>query len=314
MDSIVVIECTDGHQVTQLSYVEGICPMLLDRSVVNPEHQALSRSVNVTCQQMSQVINFIENMDPELENLDNAFEIYFISIQFNLTRLKEKCRIFMEELLISTNICLIYEFGVSVDDHVIQFFCLEKFEEVWNDLIEHDEFLDCKESTIMKLISRPRYRNIDELSLIIGVYNWVKRRISNSEESNREVFLAQLRSVIDPFIPKFRFLVLQTEDLTDEIFNNILDCLTPEEKDALLTFYTTGVLSNCPETLCQERNPRRLAFCENLYSYQHRHFFQNRTNFIITIKTTFTCEISVKEDAFVTDVELPIYHSKTGCI
>ncbi|XP_023211290.1 uncharacterized protein LOC111614140 [Centruroides sculpturatus] len=314
MDSIVVIECTDGHQVTQLSYLESICPMLHDRVAFNPEHQALSLSVNATCQQMSQVINFIEQMDPELENLDNAFEIYLISNQFNLSGLRMKCQHFMVELLNVKNICRIYEFAVSVDDHVIQFYCLGKFEEVWEDLIELDEFLDCKESTIMKLISRPCYKNIDEFLLIIGVYNWAKRRITDSEESNREVFLAQLRSVIDPFIPKFRFLVLEIEDLTDKTFNNILDCLTPEEKDSLLTFYTTGVLSNCPETLCQERNPRRLAFCENLYSFQHRHFFQNRRNFIITNETTFTCEIFVKEDTYVLDVELPIYHSKTGGI
>ncbi|XP_023212292.1 uncharacterized protein LOC111615125 [Centruroides sculpturatus] len=172
-----------------------------------------------------------------LESLRNAMDIYGISKRYRIEKLFVECQSFIIYDLNLSNVCRIHDFACEQMDRWLQYHCWEFFDEEWKEIFLADDFLQCKRTTIDRLLSRPVYESLTEVSLFLAVYNWVKVRLQRRAEVSGELppndatQMERCRINMEPFIPKIRFLAMSEKELRNVVFP--LNCLSEVEKQSI---------------------------------------------------------------------------------
>ncbi|XP_023211670.1 uncharacterized protein LOC111614529 [Centruroides sculpturatus] len=252
-----------------------------------------------------QFVTYVQTDDPGLTSITHAFDLYYLSLRYELDDLRKKCRSFIIRKIKLDTVCAIHDFACEIGDLFIIYFCWVAFDQYGGKLFTTVDFMCCKIATIDRLLSRAIYESVSELRLLGAVYQWsieVKRILgaynfnSINEESKRIV----IRNVMKPFIRKVRFLAINEDELRSCVFT--MNLLNEVEKSHIWRAFKTVNYSFYPSYFSRETNTRSgMIYC-SLFSYINR----GNPNGEMKGCIYFSSEVVVKEDCFVTALRFPV--------
>ncbi|XP_023232407.1 uncharacterized protein LOC111632250 [Centruroides sculpturatus] len=257
-----------------------------------------------------QFVTYLQTDDPGLTSYKHAFNLYHLSLRYELEKLRLKCRSFIIRQINLHTVCLIHDFAREIGDVVITYYCWQAFDEHGIRLFTTVGFKCCKIATIDRLLSRAIYESVSEFRLLRAVYQWcieeVKRKqgeyrfLSISKESERNA----IRSIMKPFIGKVRFLAINEDELQSSVFTmNLLHVL---EKIRIWHAFKYGNYTFYPSYFSRETKTRSEINYFNLFSY-----INVENSFMVANRKMegyiyFSSEVVVREDCFVTTLRFPV--------
>ncbi|XP_067125058.1 uncharacterized protein [Centruroides vittatus] len=269
---------------------------------------------------MSMAVSFIEKKDTEISFIQDGIELYTYGKEYGMTNLQQLCLHDINEKLDIDNVCFVHDFACEQNNYDLQFMCWMFFDEHWEDVFQMEDFLNCKEPTITRLVSRPIYETLDELSLFDAVDDWINEKISTEKHpvTDKNAIQQRRKELIRSFLPKLRLLAIAKVDM-ENMFDMLALLLTEHEMRAIRDFfsskdYPNANLSDFPQTLCNNTKQRNADTYDSLFKYNYKSKSPTGKEISLTRNTQFACDIFVKEDCFLTDISLPVYFSDTKTV
>ncbi|XP_067123252.1 uncharacterized protein [Centruroides vittatus] len=257
-----------------------------------------------------QFVTYVQTDDPGLTCITRAFDLYHLSLRYELENLRLKCRSFIIQKIDLHTVCSIHDFSRVIGDLVISYSCWQAFDEHGERLFTTADFMSCKIATIDRLVSRGIYESVSELRLLQAVYQWseeeVKRKLGadNFHSMNKESTKNIIRNVMEPFIGKIRFLAMNEHELQSCFYT--LNLLTGAEKGHIWHAFKTGDYSFYPSYFSRETKTRSsINYC-NLFSYINFGASSIITKGEMKGYTFFSTEVVVREDCYVTALRFPV--------
>ncbi|XP_023226422.1 uncharacterized protein LOC111627099 [Centruroides sculpturatus] len=271
---------------------------------MNP--QAPTNYLSVSVEIISQVMTFIEVGRTEFSSLENGKQVYNFSKIHKMTPLRKLAAKYILSVTNKENIFNVYDFACKVADNNIKYKCWKWFDDECMEVFEKSNCFNCSENTISTLVSRPIYKWMDEADVFHIVYHWAEANVTKS---------ANLRTVIEPYLSKIRFLTISPERFNRSVLPLAKgQLLTDEEIEGIKESLPTTSVSNLPATICRNTKKRRNTYYENLFSYKNRSSMKSDKDILVTGNTRFLCKIIAKHNCFVTEIILPIRHARHGSI
>ncbi|XP_067125055.1 uncharacterized protein [Centruroides vittatus] len=269
---------------------------------------------------MAIIILFIKKKDTEISFIQDGIELYIYGKEYNMTIFHHLPPDMVNELLNIRNVCSVHDFACEHNNYDLQFICWEFFDEHWKGVFQTEDFLYCKEPTITRLVSRPIYQTLDELSLFDAVNDWINKKISTEKHlvKDENTIRQRRKELIRPFLPKLRLLAIAKVDM-ENMFDMLALLLTEHEMRAIRDFFSTkdypnADLSDFPQTLCNNTKQRNMDAYDSLFEYNYKSKSPTGKEISLTRNTQFACDIFVKEDCFLSDISLPVYFSDTKAV
>ncbi|XP_067128137.1 uncharacterized protein [Centruroides vittatus] len=168
----VNIYCSDGNKIRlSRSFLIQNCPGFNSELIMDPTLGQCCVRVNVTSGIMNQLIGFITDGEIIFGSVKDAMVIYEISEKTGNINMVDRCRDFLIEEMKVSNVFSIHDFARKHEDLFVQFHCWKLFTSSSDEVLESEDFLNCEESTVSMFLSRPIYRNTNEVSLFLNIYN-----------------------------------------------------------------------------------------------------------------------------------------------
>ncbi|XP_023241059.1 uncharacterized protein LOC111639406 [Centruroides sculpturatus] len=257
-----------------------------------------------------QFVTYVRTDDPGLTSIIHAFDLYHLSLRYELDHLRMKCRSFIIGQINLHTVCTIHDFAREIGDLVIIYYCWLTFDKHGERLFATVDFMCCKIATIDRLVSRAIYESVSELRLLQAVYHWsieeVQRKLGadNFHFMNEELKRNAIRNVMEPFIGKVRFLAMNEYDLQSCLYT--MNLLSAIEKSHIWYAYKTGNYSFYPSYFSRETKTRsKINYC-NLFSYINRGVPFMVANRKMKGYIYFSSEVVVMEDCYVTALRFPV--------
>ncbi|XP_023212738.1 uncharacterized protein LOC111615570 [Centruroides sculpturatus] len=299
MESIK-IHCIDGRETSvSRSMLCKYSPKI--NFILKP----FSNSVSITFylsyafENVKIIDEFMKKQKPYFYSLKSAMDVYRISKILKIINLIRYCRNYMIRPVLTLHVCEIYEFACQNTDYDLQFYCWRKFSNDWYTVFYRNKnALDCDETVIRRLVSRPIYQTLEERTIFKIVYEWARRRV-NTRTSLRQIML--------PFIINIRFLTMDDEFLKGYVYPK--QFLTEEEVNAIQHYKATSDNSMIPDSICKRdisRNNEKHSFWF-IYCNRSSFFLDQEMN--MENKFQFISELFVLEDCFLTGIILPVSHN-----
>ncbi|XP_023219618.1 uncharacterized protein LOC111621639 [Centruroides sculpturatus] len=262
-----------------------------------------------------QFVTYVQTDDLGLISITHAFDLYHLSLRYELDHLRKKCRSFIIQKINVNTVCLIHDFAREIGDMLITYYCWQAFDEHEKRLFTTVDFKCCKIATIDRLLSRAIYEYVSELRLLRAVYQWsiheVKRKLGadNFHLMNEESKRNAIRNVMEPFIGKVRFLVMNEDELQSSVFK--MNLLSEVEKSHIWHAFKYNYYSLYPSYFSRETKTRSRINYWNLFSYINR-----GDPSLVSIREMkgyiyFSSEVVVREDCFVTALRFPLKLSES---
>ncbi|XP_023240567.1 uncharacterized protein LOC111639020 [Centruroides sculpturatus] len=259
-----------------------------------------------------QFVTYVQTDDPGLTSFTHAFDLYHLSLRYELDHLRKKCRSFIIRQINLHTVCAIHlcDFAREIDDQVITYYCWIAFNQHGGKLFTTVDFMCCKIATIDRLLSRAIYESVSELRLLRAVYQWsieeVKRKLGadNFHSMNEESKRNEIRNVMKPFIGKVRFLAMNEDELQSCVFT--MNLLNEVKKNHIWRAFKTVNYSFYPSYISRETKTRSgINYC-NLFSYVNL-----GDSSLVSIREMkgyiyFSSEVVVMEDCYVTALRFPV--------
>ncbi|XP_023231323.1 uncharacterized protein LOC111631333 [Centruroides sculpturatus] len=274
----------------------------------------------VTFTIMAIIFSLIKKIHTAISSIQDGLELYIYRKEHRMKMFQKLGPDFTRKFLNIINVCSIHDFACEQNDYDLQFICWEFFDEHWKGIFQTEDFLYCKEPTITRLVSRPIYQTLDELSLFFAVDDWINAKISTEKHLVKDVNTIRQRrkELMRPFLPKLRLLAIEKDDM-QIMFNMLALLLTEHEMQAIRDFfcsqdYPNADLSDFPETLCNNTIQRIVETYDSLFEYNNKSKSPIGKEISVTRNTQFACDIFVKEDCFLTGISLPVHFSHTKTV
>ncbi|XP_023229334.1 uncharacterized protein LOC111629678 [Centruroides sculpturatus] len=257
-----------------------------------------------------QFVTYVQTDDPGLTSFTHAFDLYHLSLRYELENLKKKCRSFIIRQIKLHTVCAIHDFAYKIGDLVITYHCWQSFDEHGERLFTTVDFMCCKIATIDRLLSRAIYESVSEFRLLQAVYHWsieeVQRKsgADNFHSMNEESKRNEVRNVMEPFIGKVRFLAMNEDELLSYVFT--MNLLSKVEKSHIWHAFKYGYSSLYPSYFNRETNTRSKKNYCNLFSYINRGVPIMVANRKMEGYMYFSSEVVVMEDCYVTALRFPV--------
>ncbi|XP_023242003.1 uncharacterized protein LOC111640234 [Centruroides sculpturatus] len=232
--------------------------------------------------------------------------------RYEIKMLSTICESYIIDQLSKKNVCAIHDFACKMNSTRIQHRCWEIFDTYWQEIFEGEDFKSCDTATIDRLVSRPLYTSMDEVDIFLAVYEWIEEKTKREMrpsfvQMNETSKKRKYREEMQPFLEKIRFLAMNKQELTNKIFK--FNIFTDEEEKSILLCQETRNYSYYPSYFSKISNDRCRSKYSNyapLFEFQHIKEFPRVTKESKKPFTYFSTEIFVKEDCFITNLDLPI--------
>ncbi|XP_067131729.1 uncharacterized protein [Centruroides vittatus] len=290
-----------------------IARSLLDHSLVfkdllNKENLNVL-NISEDYQRLLQMKRYLENGDPELACLGDAYELYKMSKKFRMNSVLMSARIYLNDSINSNDVCEIYEFAYEQQDRRLQYRCWTWFDDYCYAVLTSKGFLRCKTLTIETFVSRPKYKYLKEVELFYNIVLWAEKRFkSEGNGSDPNYRNTKIRHYLLPFLNRIRFLSMTSTELNFVFMKNIL---LLEEKESISKCRDVPDLLIHPN-ICPIRMKRTKQCYRPLIDYKHRRQFKTKINARLRENCKFHCCFIAKEDCFLTRIVIPICHLMEG--
>ncbi|XP_023239446.1 uncharacterized protein LOC111638046 [Centruroides sculpturatus] len=257
-----------------------------------------------------QFVNYVQTDDPGLTSITHAFDLYKLSLRYELDNLRLKCRSFIIQQINLHTVCAIHDFAREIGDLLITYYCWQAFDKHGERLFATVDFMCCKIATIDRLLSRAIYESVSEVRLFEAVYDWsieeIKRKLgaccflSMNEKSKRN----EIRNVMNLFIGKVRFLAMNENELQRFVFK--MNLLSELEKSHIWHAFKYNYYSLYPSYFSRETKTRSRKNYYSFFSYINRGDPFMVANRNMKDHRYFSSEVVVREDCYVTALRFPI--------
>ncbi|XP_023209991.1 uncharacterized protein LOC111612933 isoform X2 [Centruroides sculpturatus] len=236
-----------------------------------------------------------------------AMETYRFSNVYDMFDLKEVCTNYIRSKISLQYVCSIHDFACEQNDRLLQYECWIFFDRHSDEIFHTQDFLQSKETTVMRFLSRPIYDSLNEVRLFEASYSWVKNRVTREfpDLKNRELE-EKIRTEMRPFLSKIRFRAMTIDEAETYVFTKHV--LTEMEVNSIRSCLQNHTFYNYPEYFCPYINARNKKMYDALFTYQNQLNLlkELETTIKIDVNTRFKCEIFVREDCYITNFTLPI--------
>ncbi|XP_067123216.1 uncharacterized protein [Centruroides vittatus] len=257
----------------------------------------------------SQVIftlqSFLSGENVSFASVGVAIESYMFSDVYKMNDLKEVCRNYIRSEISLEDVCSVHDFACEQNDRLIQYECWILFDRHWNEIFHTQDFLQSKETTITRFLSRPIYDSLTEVNLFEACYSWVKERVMREFPDLKYRELEEkIGKEIRPFLSKIRFRAMAIDEAETYVFTKYV--LTEIEVNSIRSCLQNHTFYNYPEYFCLYADERTEKMYDALFTYQNQLNLINELEITIDLHTRFKCEIFVREDCYITSFTLPI--------
>ncbi|XP_023217872.1 uncharacterized protein LOC111620205 [Centruroides sculpturatus] len=296
----VNIQCYNGELNVNLRYFSKMGRVFRSFKSSYPGKGTVKIFLSYSFEMMEKVHKFLRNKLSRITSIEEAIELYQFALKHGIPDLKRFCYGSILNTVNVQNIFMVYEFAWETMDCNIVYYCWKRFEDKWKEIFDRREYLNCSETTINTLLSRPIYEKLQEIDLFSVLYNWALNNVNAN---------TTLRGVIEPLLHKIRFLSMGKECFETNICT-IANVLTTDEIDSIRNYYSSENqdTSLIHPNINKEERGRDPRFYKTLFSWKNRIPSNIREYIAVNRNTEFTCEISSAEDCFIYKTRLPITH------
>ncbi|XP_023237250.1 uncharacterized protein LOC111636276 [Centruroides sculpturatus] len=310
----VFLKNMEGDQVRVLiSNLRNRTPIFNGYFSIDPLLKPFVIYLPVSGQLIFALESFLSGGNTSFASVAVAMESYRFSIVYKMDNFKEVCRNYIRSEISVEDVCSVHDFACEQNERVIQYECWRLFDRHWDEIFRTQDFLQSKETTITRFLSRPIYYSLNEVSLFEASYSWVKERVTREfpDLENRELE-EEIRTEIRPFLSKIRFRAMTIDEAEIYVFTKHV--LTEIEVNSIRSCLQNQTFNNYPEYFCRYADKRTETMYDALFTYQNQFNIINELEITIPIdvNTRFKCEIFVREDCYITSFTLPIkfHHSQ----
>ncbi|XP_067123214.1 uncharacterized protein [Centruroides vittatus] len=234
-----------------------------------------------------------------------AMETYLFSDVYKMNDLKEVCRNYIRSEISLEDVCSVHDFACEQNDRLIQYECWILFDRHWDEIFHTQDFLQSKETTITRFLSRPIYDSLTEVNLFEACYSWVKERVMREFPDLKYRELEEkIGKEIRPFLSKIRFRAMTIDEAETYVFTKHV--LTEIEINSIRSCLQNHTFYNNPDYFCLYADERTEKMYDALFTYQNQFNPINELGTAIDVNTRFKCKIFVREDCYITSLTLPI--------
>ncbi|XP_023212777.1 uncharacterized protein LOC111615617 [Centruroides sculpturatus] len=305
-DDYVFLKNMEGDQIRVLiSDLRNRCPLFDLYFSIDPLVKHYAIYLPVSRQVLLALKSFLPRGYMPFMSVTVAMKTYRFSNVYKINNLKEVCRNYIRSEISVEDVCSVHDFACEQNDRLIQYECWIFFDRHWDEIFRTQDFLQSKETTIMRFLSRSIYDSLNEVSLFEAFYSWMKERVTRESPDleNRELE-EKIRTEIRPFLSKIRFRAMTIDEAETYVFTKHV--LTEIEVNSIRRCLQNHTFYNYPEYFCPYADERTEKMYDALFTYQNQFNPNNELETTIDVNTRFKCEIFVREDCYITSFTLPI--------
>ncbi|XP_023219607.1 uncharacterized protein LOC111621632 [Centruroides sculpturatus] len=300
----VILRSVKGGDVTVsgsslLKRGEKLKSLLLKSTLQTPAI-LLPLSVNV----LRVIAKYLEDDDYVFDRqsipFETAIQTFSASKNFEMNKLKKVTLTYLKKSIIDGHVCHIYDWACIQQEKHLEYLCWKEFDISWKKIFESEDFFNCQEATIRRLLICPIYSTLSELDLLHGIYRRAMWKVMNGQR------LPPASEVIRPLLPAIRLLTIDLSDLEKHVFN--LGILTPQEINWIRSYFINKDLPYRSCFICNKTAKRNMDVYHTLFDKWNCHNFKNNKNINVRPGHSFRAKLFIRKECFAYAVKLPIRH------
>ncbi|XP_067118186.1 uncharacterized protein [Centruroides vittatus] len=278
--------------------------MLKKFIIVCPKEMKFILQLPLTFEILNEFAGFLEK-GVIFTSADNVFEMYLIGKRYFISQLKGTCFDYLTESILFTNTCRIHDFACRHDEKQLQFHCWQSFHWLEKNYFHTDDFKQCAESTIYKLLRCSVFFTIEESDLLRAILDWVELKFSKLRRTNEDISKGE---IIRPFLPLIRFSILEPQ-LIEQLLNMISKvCISTKEANSIRKYQFRKNVVTLPSVISAYAKPRKASEYSLLTAVNFMSNEEFKRNTIIKPIFRFMADLWVAKSCVVNAVRLPITH------
>ncbi|XP_067124003.1 uncharacterized protein [Centruroides vittatus] len=250
-----------------------------------------------TFESLHVISELLESKASRLSSLKTAMDILKINKKLRIFGINQFCYSHIAAMLRTEDVCCVHDMASKISNYKLLYTCWRMFDAKCDQIFCTDVYLNCKEATIDTLVSRPINKYLDEKSIFDIAYRWAANKVNEKKS---------VRQLMEPFLPKIRFLTMENEIFESDDF---LLVLTEKELEAIRLFFVTENLSCVPDNISKSIKTRTSYEYPSLFTYCNRYPPVIQIQRFMTKNIRFISEIFLHENCFMTKIRLPMTHS-----
>ncbi|XP_067118163.1 uncharacterized protein [Centruroides vittatus] len=238
--------------------------------------------------------------DRQSISFETAIQTFRASKDFEMNKLKKITFAYLKKSIIDGHVCNIYDWACIQQEKHLEYLCWKEFDISWKKILESEDFFNCQEATIRRLLICPVYSTLSELDLFRGMYRRARWKVVNGQR------LPPVSEVIRPLLPAIRLLTIDLPDLEAHVFN--LGILTPQEINWIRSYFKNETLPNSSCFICNKTAKRNMDVYHTLFDKWNCHNFKYNKNINARPDHSFRAKLFIRKECFAYAVKLPIRH------
>ncbi|XP_023228852.1 uncharacterized protein LOC111629205 [Centruroides sculpturatus] len=293
----IKIQCIEGRQLpvsrSRMSTTSFMLMCMIE-SYTNVED--ITFYLPYTFESLHIISELLESKGSGITSLKTAIDILKINKSLRIIGVNKFCYAHISTTLRTEDVCSVHDFASEIGNYKLLYTCWRMFDVKYDQIFCTNLYFDCREATIDTLVSRPINKHFDEKNIFDIAYRWAVNNVSEKKS---------LRQLMEPFLPKIRFLTMENEIFESDEFSLVL---TEKELEAIRLFFVTENLSCVPDNISKNIKTRDSYLYPLLFTYCNRYPPVIQIQRFMTKNIQFISEIFLHENCFMRRIRLPIAH------
>ncbi|XP_023240566.1 uncharacterized protein LOC111639019 [Centruroides sculpturatus] len=273
--------------------------------IVCPNEMKFILKLPLTLQMLNEFAGFLEKGGVIFTSADNGLKMYLISKRYFIRQLKKMCFHYITKSIICTSVCRIHDFACRYNEKQLQFRCWESFHWLEKNYFHTDDFKQCEESTIYKLLKCSVFFTIEESDLLRALFKWVEQKFCKLRKTNDDISKAE---IIRPFLPLIRFSMLEPR-LKEQLLNLISNvCISKKEAKYIRKYKIQKNVATLPPIISAYAKRRRTSEYSSLTAVNFMTYEELKRNTRIKLTFLFMADFWVSKSCVANAILLPINH------
>ncbi|XP_023239449.1 uncharacterized protein LOC111638049 [Centruroides sculpturatus] len=272
--------------------------------IVCPNEMKFILTLPLTLEMLNEFAGFLETEGVIFTSADNGIEMYLIGKRYFIRKLQRMCFHYLTQPNMCTNICRIHDFSCRHNEKQLQFHCWESFHWLEKNYFHTDDFKQCEESTIYRLLISDFF-TVEESDLVYALFEWVEQKFCKLRKTNDDISTGE---IIRPFLPLVRFFMLEPQ-LIEQLLNLISNvCISTKEAKSIRRYQIQKNVATLPPIISAYAKPRRTSEYSSLTAVNFMTYEELKQNTKMKPTFLFMADLWVTKSCVVNAIVLPINH------
>ncbi|XP_068251042.1 uncharacterized protein [Palaemon carinicauda] len=206
------------------------------------------------------LVSYIYENQVPLRDVDTAVKVYHLASKYQMNHLSSLCSQYIEEHVDLDNLVMIYELSLLFEDSKLKKRCRKVVKDFSVEILSSPWLGQLTQQCMKDLLQQKLCA--DEVSVFKGLLQWgasQSKSLSRSIKSHKG-----LRQQIETLLPHVRFLTMTSEDFERHVMP--LNILTSDEKNAILKNLKQDGSVSLP-AICSPERVKRIFYSKHQYHH-----------------------------------------------